>query len=546
MTAMNLTDAQTHTSCGQALIRLLEHRGVEVVFGIPGVHTLELYRGLADSTIRHVTPRHEQGAAFMADGYARVSRRPGVCLLITGAGLTNAATAIASAYHDSQPLLIISSAVETRHAGKGHGALHDLPDQQKLMASITASSETVLSAADLPAAVDRAFEHMAGHRPRPVHIGIPVDVLAEAVDVQALSVSAAPAQPEFHVEPAVEDLAEAARLLGHAQRAMILLGGGAIDAGPEALRISRGAGAPIVTTVSGKGAVPETHPAALGATTSLEPVYGELVRADVVLAVGTELSELDYYYQPDIPAFEGAVIRVDRDRRQLSRQREPALALAGDAAEVLGQLAERIERLGGERSAEAAARAGALRDGLQWWPGASSMFGALDAIGGALSEEAIIAADSTQLAYVAGSYLRIARPRSYLCPAGFGALGPALPMAIGAKLAAPERPVACLIGDGGLLFTIAELATAAELRLPLAVLLWQNHGYGEIREAMDRAGIPHIGTEASASDYLKLADGFGCRGVAIGRASEIPRALQEAFAADRPTLIELPASQLAG
>lgn len=534
----------TEITCGQALIGLLEQRGVQIVFGIPGVHTLELYRGLADSRIRHVTPRHEQGAAFMADGYARISRRPGVCLLITGAGVTNAATAIASAYHDSQPLLIISSATATKHAGKGHGALHDLPDQQKLMAAITGSSETVLTPADLPAALERAFAHMGGHRPRPVHIGIPIDVLAEpyagAGDGDGLLFSEATPGREI---PA-EDLAEAARLLAEAQRPMILLGGGAVDAGEEALRISAACGAPIVTTINGKGAVREAHPAALGVTTSIDPVYGAIESADVVLAVGTEFSELDYYYQPDIPRFEGALIRVDRDRRQLRSQREPAIGLAGDATEVLTELAGRVERLGSDRSEEAAARAAELRARLQWWPGASDFFGVLDALAAALPEDVIFATDSTQPAYVANSYLRVAGPRSWLCPAGFGTLGPALPMAIGAKLAAPDRPVACLVGDAGLLFTVAELATAADLGLPIAVLVWQNHGYGEIREAMDQAGVPHIGTEAGAHDYLRLAEGFGCRGVSVSSSSELGEAMLEAFSADAPTVIELAAGEL--
>ncbi|HLJ03028.1 MAG TPA: 5-guanidino-2-oxopentanoate decarboxylase [Solirubrobacteraceae bacterium] len=533
----------TESTCGQALIRLLEQRGVEIVFGIPGVHTLELYRGLADSSIRHVTPRHEQGAAFMADGYARISRRPGVCLLITGAGVTNAATAIASAYHDSQPLLIISSATATRHARKGHGSLHDLPDQQKLMAAITASSETVLSPADLPAALDRAFAHMGGHRPRPVHIGIPIDVLAAPYPAEGgdLPGTVSPGATDI---PA-EDLAQAARLLAEARRPMILLGGGAIDAGEEALRISAACGAPIVTTVNGKGAVPETHPAALGVTTSLEPVYGALQAADAVLAVGTEFSELDYYYQPDIPAFEGALIRIDRDRRQLRSQREPALGLAGDATEVLAELAARVEPLGPDRSEEAATRAGELRAGLRWWPGASDYFGVLDALAAALPQDAIVATDSTQPAYVANSYLRVAGPRSWLCPAGFGTLGPALPMAIGAKLAQPGRPVVCLVGDAGLLFTVAELATAADLGLPIAVLVWQNHGYGEIREAMDQARVPHIGTEAGAHDYMELAKGFGCHGVRVSSLAELDGAMLSAFSAEAPTVIELDASALA-
>ncbi|MGH2857038.1 MAG: 5-guanidino-2-oxopentanoate decarboxylase [Solirubrobacteraceae bacterium] len=535
-----MTSTAVATTCGEALIALLERRGVEVVFGIPGVHTLELYRGLAHSSIRHITPRHEQGAAFAADGYARVARRPGVCLLITGPGVTNAATAVASAYHDSQPLLIISSATASTDAGRGRGPLHDLPDQQALMATITAFSETVRSPAQLPGALDRAFAVLEGPRPRPVHIGIPIDVLAMPGDEP---LGAPPASAPPRPTPPGAQLQRAADLLAAAREPIILLGGGAIDAGDAALALSALTGAPIATTGNGKGAVPERHPAALGVTLTLQPVYDALERADAVLAVGTELSEVDYYYQPQLPRFAGALIRVDVDEAQLHSGRPATIAIHGDAGDTLAALTRLLEaRDHGDRSERAAERALALRGALAWWPGAESMFSILDALSPALGPDAIIASDSTQLAYVANSYLPVGRPRSYLCPAGFGTLGPALPMAIGAKLAAPDRPVACLVGDGGLLFTVAELATAAQLGLPIAVIVWNNHGYGEIRDSMDHAHVPHIATDASAPDLLSLARGLGAAATQIDRMEAIAGAVGDALGADRPTLIELPAT----
>jgi thiamine pyrophosphate-dependent acetolactate synthase large subunit-like protein len=528
-------------STGELLIELLADRGVEVVFGIPGVHTLELYRGLAHARMRHVTPRHEQGAAFMADGYGRVSDRPGVCLLITGAGLTNAATGIASAYHDSQPLLIVSSATDTRQSGRGFGPLHDLPDQQQFMATITASSETVLSPVQLSAAVDRAFSILNGSRPRPVHIGLPLDVLSErAADempsATTLDANLAPSMPSS------ADLDRAAEFLSSARDPVIILGGGARDAGDEALRVSAAIGAPIVTTVNGKGAIPESHGASLGATLTLEPVYGALQTSEAVLAVGTELSDVDYYYQGDVPRFSGKLIRVDADASQVNRRREPAVALVGDSANTLSQLAARLSHPGHDRSDDASARASKLRSHLEWWPGAERFFPVLDAISDALAPDGIVASDSTQLAYVANCYLSMERTRSYLCPSGYGTLGPALPMAIGAKIAAPDRPVVCLIGDGGLLFTIAELATAVELQLPIAICLWQNHGYGEIRDAMDQAAVPHIGTDGSAHDYIQIARGFGCHALRAKSLNAVTTAVASSFARRVPTLIELPAA----
>ncbi|HLH65112.1 MAG TPA: 5-guanidino-2-oxopentanoate decarboxylase [Solirubrobacteraceae bacterium] len=557
-------------TCGEALITLLERRGVELVFGIPGVHTLELYRGLARSGIRHVTPRHEQGAAFAADGYARVSGRPGVCILITGPGVTNAATAVASAYHDSQPLMVISSATATPDSGRGRGALHDLPDQRAFMSTITAFSETVESPEQLPGALERAFAVLEGPRPRPVHIGIPTDVLAMAAGEAAgdAETQTAPANGRGQTmpEPDAAELERAVRLLADAREPVILLGGGAIDAGAQALALSALCGAPIATSVNGKGAVPETHPAALGSGLTLEPIFGELERADVVVAAGTELSEVDYYYQERLPRFSGALIRIDTDAGQLHAGRAATVALHGDAAQTLGRLAELLQGArardgrsdaaggdGAERAASggfdrgdvAAQRAERLRAGLRWWPGAESLLAVLDALSEALPSDTIVAADSTQLAYAANIHLPVQMPRSYLAPAGYGTLGPAVPMAIGAKLAAPDRPVACLVGDGGLLFTVAELATAAQLGLGIAVVVWNNHGYGEIRDSMDRAGIPHIGTSASAPDLGALARGLGCHAARVDALEGIGGAIANALGADRPTLIELPA-ELAG
>jgi acetolactate synthase-1/2/3 large subunit len=521
-------------TCGEAVVRLLEQYGVETVFGIPGVHTLEIYRGLAASPIRHVSTRHEQGAAFMADGYARVAGAPGVCVLITGAGLTNAATPIAGAYHDSIPLLVVSSATARPDNGLGHGALHDLPDQRAFMATITAESISVGDPAELPAAFARAYEIFESGRPRPVHIGIPIDVL----DLPAAGAERLPARSLRPVaDPA--DVERAVALLAAAERPMLLLGGGAVGAGAEAAAVAERLGAPVGMTVNAKGTLPDEHPLSIGTTLTLRPVHTALTEADVVLAVGTEFSETDYFYAPGAaaPRFEGALVRVDIDQAQLQRQRRAEIGLHGDAAATLAAIDAGLAARGRERGA-GAERAAALRGG-RWWPGAERHLPFLEALDRGLPRDAILVADSTQPAYVAHHAWRGTAPRAYIAAGGFGTLGPALPMAIGAKLAAPDRPVAALAGDGGALFTIQELASAADLGLPVALVLWQNDGYGEMRDSMDRIGVPRIGTEVSARDFVRLAEGLGCRGVRTGALDELPGALAEAFAADRPTLVEV-------
>jgi thiamine pyrophosphate-dependent acetolactate synthase large subunit-like protein len=521
-------------SCGEAIVRLLEQYDADTAFGIPGVHTLEIYRGLAASPIRHISPRHEQGAAFMADGYARIAGKPGVCILITGAGLTNAATPIAGAYHDSIPMLVISSATARADNGCGHGTLHDLPDQQAFMATITAESIDVRDPAELPEAFARAFEIFESERPRPVHIGIPIDVL----DLPAPSWERLPAR----VAPPAADPAlveRAVELLAGAQSPMLLLGGGAIAAGAEATAVAERLGAPVGMTVNAKGLLPDSHPLSLGTTLTLRPVHSAYAEADVVLAVGTEFSETDYFYTPNAgaPEFTGSLIRLDIDAAQLQSQRPAAVGLEGDARATLAAIDAGLAGRGRERTA-GAERAAALRGG-RWWPGAEVHLPFLAALDRGLPDDGILVADSTQPAYVAHHSWRGLSPRAYIAPSGFGTLGPALPMAIGAQIAAPDRPVVALAGDGGALFTIQELASAADLGLPIALVIWQNDGYGEMRDSMDRIGAPRLGTEISSRDFVKLAEGFGCRGVRTGSLDALPGALAEAFAADRPTLVEV-------
>ena len=515
-------------------MRLLEQYDTDTVFGIPGVHTLEIYRGLAASRIRHVSPRHEQGAAFMADGYARVAGKPGVCALITGAGLTNAATPIASAYHDSIPMLVISSATACADNARGHGTLHDLPDQRAFMATITAESIEVRDPAELPEAFARAYEIFESRRPRPVHIGIPIDVLG-------LPASSSQRLPARGSRPAADPalVARAVELLAGAERPMLLLGGGAVAAGAEATAVAERLGAPVGLTVNAKGVLPDSHPLSLRTTLTLRPVHAAFADADVVVAVGTEFSETDYFYAPGAaaPDFSGALVRIDIDADQLHRQRPAAVGLHGDAAATLAAIDAGLAERGLERSA-GSERAAALQGG-RWWPGAELHLPFLAALERGLPENAILLTDSTQPAYVAHHSWPGRAPRDYITAGGFGTLGPALPMAIGAQLAAPDRPVAALAGDGGALFTIQELASAADLGLPIALVVWQNDGYGEMRDSMDRIGVPHLGTEISSRDFVKLAEGFGCHGVRTGSLDDLPGALAQAFATDRPTLVEV-------
>ncbi|HXV24370.1 MAG TPA: 5-guanidino-2-oxopentanoate decarboxylase [Alphaproteobacteria bacterium] len=522
-------------TCGEVLVRLLERYGIDTIFGIPGVHTVELYRGLGNSSIRHVTPRHEQGAGFMADGYARVSGRPAACFIITGPGLTNIATALGQAYGDSVPMLVISSVNRTEELGLGEGRLHELPSQRDLMAGLTAFSHTLMRAEELPQVLARAYAVFGSARPRPVHIELPLDVItagADDVPAKVLPRSGRPAP-----DPAA--IAEAAELLGRAKRPLVVLGGGAQDAALEARKVVERLGAPAVTTINGKGILPPGHPLSLGSTLPQRPVLEELTAADVVLAVGTELGETDTLLFEGRPKLGGKLIRIDIDADELVHNALPELAILSDAGLALQALSRALE--GAEPIAASGQRVQKLREQLEGLLTERQRLHRrfLTAVQEALPD-VVVVGDSTQPVYSANLFYEPARPRSFFnASTGYGTLGYALPAALGAKLAEPDRPVVALIGDGGIQFTIGELAAAVELSLPVPILLWNNHGYGEIREYMAARGIPQIGVDIYTPDLLAIAQGYGCEAVRATSLAHLKDELRRSQERQRPTVIEI-------
>ncbi|MBS1877932.1 MAG: 5-guanidino-2-oxopentanoate decarboxylase [Actinobacteria bacterium] len=527
-------------SVGEATVRMLAEAGTEVSFGIPGIHTLELFRGLHSAGVRHVLNRSEQGAVFAADGYARVTGRPGVSLLISGPGVTNAATPIAQAYHDSVPLLIVSTVVPESERSRRWGALHELPDQGATMASLTAFSEHIEDPEALPEAFARAFRLFEFGRPRPVHIEIPIDLLGRP----APSLSYRPPRGE-RPAPAAGDANAAASRLAAAARPKILLGGGALDAGAAARRVAERIGAPVALTLNAKGALPDEHPLSLGTTLPTEATIRALADADVLLAVGTEFSPIDSYYSPAGIEPRGELIRVDIDPAQMDAAFAPAIPIVADAALGLGAIDAALAGLTVGPDHDGVEEAARIRGEVTWWPRAEPLLPLIEAIGTALPPDHVVACDSTQLAYIGQNLWPGGRPRSWLIPAGLGTLGPALPMAIGGAVGRPQATALCVIGDGGLLFTIGEMAAAASLRLPLVMLLWNNDGYEEMRDEMDELGIPQIGTEASAEDYGTIAAGFGWARFRPGSVEEVVATLTDCRSPARPTVIELTPDLLA-
>lgn len=532
-------------TCGEVLVKLLEGYGVEQVFGIPGVHTVELYRGLARSSIRHVTPRHEQGAGFMADGYARTSGKPGVCFIITGPGMTNITTAMGQAYADSIPMLVISSVQTRSQLGGGRGKLHELPNQSALVGGVAAFSHTLMCADELPVVLARAFALFQAGRPRPVHIEIPLDVLVQDADhllasepVQIARAGAAPAA-----------VAQMGQLLATAKRPLILAGGGAIDAAASLTQLAELLQAPVALTINAKGMLPSAHPLLIGSTQSLVATRALVAQADVVLAIGTELAETDY----DVTfagGFEipGTLLRIDIDADQTVRNYPPKVALVADA-DIAAQalLAELSRQTLAERSRDwGAVRADALRQELEglWDVPTRAQTLLLQTVVEELPE-IVLVGDSTQPVYSGNLTFNPDQPRRWFnASTGYGTLGYALPAAIGAWLGgglspAQRRPVACLIGDGGLQFTLAELACAVEAQTPVIVLLWNNQGYEEIKKYMVNRAIEPVGVDIYTPDFVAVAKGLGCAAEHVDSVAQLRAALRLAVDRQGPSLIEI-------
>ncbi|WP_405150646.1 thiamine pyrophosphate-binding protein [Sphaerisporangium sp. NBC_01403] len=560
-----------------ALVAALASYGVDTVFGIPGTHNLALYQELGKAGIRCVTPRHEQGAGYAADGYARACGRPGVAVTTTGPAAVNAATALAQAYSDSVPVLLVSPGVPSSHPRQGRGYLHESKDQSRALDALCAWSHRVTSVAEIPAAVARAFALFREGRPRPVHIEIPVDLL-DAEGPAGLG----PPLRLLRRAPDPAALDAAATALGTARRPAVVLGGGCHPPAPDhprppehartdghpsartdgprtaartdgphpaartrspgelAVELAELLGAPIVTTANGKGAVPESHPLSLGATLHLAAVREWLAGCDVVLAAGTELAPSDLWV--DDFRLGGTLIRVDVDPGQMHGDHVADVPVVGDAGEALRGLLERL----------APAHVAASKPGPGLWHARDAELealtrrwaGHLAALRDALPAETIVAADNSMMCYYGAlGGLPTDPPGRFLFPTGYGTLGFALPAGIGAAVARPGTPVAVLAGDGAFQFSLQELATAVELGLSLPIVVSVNGGYGEIRAEMAERGMPPVAVDLHAPDFVLLARAYGARGLAAGTPGELREAVREAVRAPVPTVIVVKESQ---
>ena len=523
------------TTIGEALVAQLEERGVDIVFGIPGVHTVELYRGLAGSNIRHITARHEQGAGFMADGYARVSGKPGVAFLITGPGLANALTPMAQARADSSPMLVISGVNARDTLGKGLGCLHELPEQQKMTATVALISKQLTDDSDLTPALDQAYGIFENDRGGPVHIEVPTDVMKLPYKVESK-----PHTVARTVRPKV-DMAPIAAVLKSAKSPVIIAGGGARWAESELRALAERLDAPVVETVNARGTMHGTS-LCVPASPSLKAVNRLIEGADVVLALGTEFGPTDYgMYGTACPPKMMQLIRVDISADQLARH-PVDYPICGRVEDILPDLLRAM----GDGVAQNNGVDRAKKTRHEAWDEIGADYrvqvGLLDTLREKLPN-AILIGDSTQVTYAGNLYYDHDRAGGWFNAAtGFGALGFSIPACIGAALADPTAQVVCLVGDGGAQFTMPEIMVAVDEKLPILFMVWNNHGYQEIETSMAAAGVTVVGCDPTPPKFEYIAKACGIPFQSCEMTNEsLTQALHTPRPKDGPMMIEIKA-----
>jgi len=527
--------AATPMTGGEALVRSLYQEGVRVVFGLPGVQLYGVMAALRDEPrIRFVNTRHEQATSFMADGYARASGSFGTALVVPGPGLLNAMSGLSTAYSASSPVLMISGQVPRDSIGKDVGLLHEVNDQQECIRPVTKWRRRVLQVADVPAAVREAVTQLRSGRPRPVEIEMPPETMEDEGLVELL--------PPVEVRPQVpsgRDLDRAVEALLAARRPLIYAGGGVhLSGAHEALgQVAEHLQAGVAQSAEGKGAVSDHNSLSLGAALWRESALRAHVQeADVVLAVGSRLAQVTF--KPGT-----RIVQIDADEQEIGRNHKDTLGLVGDARATLEALLERLRAAAAPRTSRKAEHE-ALRARMAAENTMEPNASIIKSLRAGAPENTILVAGMTQIGYYSRPFWPVYEPRTYLSSSYSGNLGYAYPVALGAKVARPDRPVVSVSGDGGFLFNAQELSTAARHRINVVAVVFNDSSYGNVARDLDESWGGQYGAELQNPDFMKLADAFGVAGLRAKAPTEVGRLVREAIELDRPALVEVPVGRM--
>jgi len=520
---------------GEALVRSLYQEGVRAVFGLPGVQLYGVMAALRDEPrIRFVNTRHEQATSFMADGYARAGGGVGTALVVPGPGLLNAMSGLSTAYSASSPVLMLSGQIPRDSIGRDIGLLHEVNDQQDCIRPVTKWRRRVLQVSDVPAAVREAMIQLRSGRPRPVEIEMPPETMEDEGLVELLP----PAEITRQVASA-RDLDRAAELLLAARAPLIYAGGGVHLAGAhDALaQVAEHLQAGVAQSAEGKGAVSDHNPLSLGAAFWRDSALrAHIHEADVVLAVGSRLATVSF--KPGT-----RIVQIDADEHEIGRSHKDTLGLVGDARATLEALLERLRGASPprpSRKAEHEALRARIAAENTMEPNASIM----KSLRAGAPDNTILVAGMTQIGYYSRPFWPVYEPRTYLSSSYSGNLGYAYPVALGAKVARPDRPVVSISGDGGFLFNAQELATSARHGINVVAVVFNDSSYGNVARDLDESWGGQYGAELTNPDFMKLADAYGVIGMRAKEPTEVGRLVREAIEKDRPALVEVPVGRM--
>lgn len=526
---------QTLTTA-QTVVSMLEVNGIDTLFCLPGVQNDPFFDALYDRTnaIRPIHARHEQACAYMALGYAMASGKPSAYVVVPGPGFLNTTAALSTAYAVNAPVLALTGQIQQSMIGRNVGLLHELPDQLAIMRGLTKWADRIPSPSAAPGLVNEAFRRLLSGRQRPVALECAMDTWARRAPVELIG-TAALADPCPVDEDGVE---RAARLLGGAQRPMIVVGGGAQGAGEFVQRIAELLDAPVMTGRMGQGVIDGRHRLSITSPAGYQ-FWGE---ADVVLAVGTRLQPQQQNWGIDDTL---KIIRIDADSEELDRQRKPEIGIVGDATATLRVLADHLAKHNIKRNGRAeqvaeikAASTKKIRDLL------APQIAYLEAMRKALPEDGILVDELTQMGYAARFAWPTYRPRTFLSPGYQGTLGWGYATSLGAKIAKPDSAVLSISGDGGFMFTAMEMATAAQHGIGVVAVVFSDGAFGNVKRIQQQSfNNRTIATDLRNPDFVKMAESFGIDAVRVGSPDELGAAISRGIAKGAPLLIDCPVGQ---
>ena len=521
---------------GEALAKSLYREGVRVIFGLPGIQLYGLMAALRDEPgIRFIVTRHEQGAAYMADGYARAGGEFGTALVVPGPGLYNASAALSTAYSASSPVLMVSGQIPKDSIGKDVGQLHEVNDQLEAIKPVTKWQRRVLEVSDIPAAVHEAVYQLKTGRPRPVEIEFPLDTLEGLGEAELLEASN-PVRPVA----AAADIDRAAEMLLAAKRPVIIAGGGVVggDAGEGLAAVAEHLQAGVITSMSGKGAMDDRSYLSLGCPGFPSgPLLEHIQAADIVLAVGTRFVWSGVRDDQQ-------VIQLDIDPEEIGRNHGKTFGLEGDGGRTLAALLERLQSDGDARASRRE-ELEELRRGLSARAQETQPQGGMvAALRDACPEDTILISGLTQVAYYSIPHWPVYGPRTYLTSGYQGTLGFAYPTGLGAKVACPDTPVVVLSGDGGFLYSVQEMATAVQHGINAVVVVFNDGAYGNVSRDLDDDWGGTYGAELHNPDFAALAESFGLTGIKVDDHAALGPSVADAIQMDRPVLVEVPVDRM--